>query len=141
MSCDISSTIPRLVGKYHKTTVKWYLAGPMTGYPNDNIPAFLEAKKFLERKGLNIDLPYDLERQGPADEDSWNYCIPKDIEILLKCDGIILLPGWKHSRGAKLEAYTALVTGKAIAEYSHIDEDFVQLQTLNKKNILEVLVA
>lgn len=36
---------------------------------------------------------------------------------LMKVDGIVFLPGWENSKGARLEAFVGLLTGKQFALY------------------------
>jgi hypothetical protein len=84
----------------------YYLAGPMTGFANNNIPAFLETKKILEDKGFSIQLPWELEAVTDL---GWEKVMPEDIKLIFKCQGMVLLPKWERSRGAKLEFATGLM--------------------------------
>lgn len=87
---------------------KLYLAGPMTGYPEFNVPAFKTAKEALEKKGFKIMLPVDIE--NAKDGWLWGDYLAEDIRIVCnECEGIILLPEWERSRGAKLELAAALM--------------------------------
>jgi hypothetical protein len=90
------------------TEMKHYLAGPMTGYENFNIPAFKAAKETLEKKGFKIELPVDIESQKEGW--LWGDYLAEDIRIICNdCEGMILLPEWEGSRGAKLELAAALM--------------------------------
>jgi hypothetical protein len=39
------------------------------------------------------------------------------VKIRQPIDGIVLLPGWQNSRGARLEAFVGLLTGKAYFQW------------------------
>lgn len=106
--------------------MKWYLSGPMSGYPKFNFPAFIDAARILRAQGLDIVSPAELDspevfahamasvdgnpgRQGGT----WGEFLARDVRIIADdVDGIILLPAWEESRGAKLEAYVGLLTAK-----------------------------
>lgn len=83
----------------------YYLAGPMTGLPEQNYPAFDEAKHALEEKGLRIASPHDIQFKEPNGRGSlpWEVYMKAGLKMMLECDGIILLPGWVHSHGARVE--------------------------------------
>lgn len=112
----------------------YYLAGPMSGIPQFNFPAFDRACERLRAANLEIVSPHEHdtpETQKAAREstdgapmpketgaESWAECLARDVVLIGdKCDGIVFLPGWEKSRGAKLEAYTGLLTGKSFFVY------------------------
>lgn len=90
---------------------RWYLAGPMTGYPDLNFPAFHAAAASLRALGLHVVNPAELNPDPGAD---WKDCMRTDIAELVHCDGIVLLPGWEGSKGAKLERHIAEAFGLII---------------------------
>ena len=106
----------------------------MTGHPQFNIPAFAHAAEDMRDMGFNIVVPYELDdpytkscllasSDGSVGSDHTGRTfidyLARDLKVLAdECDGIILLPGWDDSKGARLEAYTALLLGKPIALYS-----------------------
>lgn len=40
------------------------------------------------------------------------------IEIMLRCDAILLIPGWFHSAAARIEYNAALANGLGVFDYS-----------------------
>lgn len=81
-----------------------YLAGPMTGYPDLNFPAFHREAARLRAKGLEVVNPAEINLDPSA---GWVDCMRADIRELVTCDGIVLMPGWEKSRGATLEHHIA----------------------------------
>lgn len=81
-----------------------YIAGPMSGLPGLNFPAFhAEAKKWRDL-GHEVINPAEL---NPDPTMPWAECMRRDIAALVTCDTIILLPGWQQSMGASLEQHIA----------------------------------
>ena len=113
--------------------MKWYLAGPMTGIPQFNIPAFDEATGTLRSQGYDIVSPAERDtyetRKGAlascngdhadlSGAETYGDMLSRDMKILAdEVDGIVFLPGWEKSRGAKTEAYIALVMGLKFGTY------------------------
>lgn len=86
--------------------MKWYLSGPITGYPELNRPLFDKAAKMLRRFGTDVLNPFDVEINTPAE---WQECLKADLTAMMaQCGGIILLPGWPQSKGSRLELSLAL---------------------------------
>lgn len=85
--------------------VTYYLAGPMSGYPDFNFPAFESAQSALAECGVSVESPHTLDGQesGLTGDALWKSMMRSALEMLLKCDGIILLKGWTDSRGALVE--------------------------------------
>jgi hypothetical protein len=79
-----------------------YISGPMTGLPDNNFPAFIEAKKMLEKIGHGVVSPVDAPKS-----DSWEEYMRHDIRLLSMCNAIYYLPGYGNSRGAMLEKIIA----------------------------------
>jgi hypothetical protein len=80
--------------------MKLYLAGPMTGYPEQNFPLFHAETARLRALGFEIVNPAELNEGSDGD---WLACMRVDIVHVVYCDGIALLPGWEQSRGAPIE--------------------------------------
>lgn len=95
-----------------------YIAGPMTGLPDFNYPAFFEAEEAIRALGhtpLNPGrndgktLEEAIEFSGSAEHPahSWEYYLRRDIPKVVSADALVMLPGWQKSRGANLEVHIA----------------------------------
>jgi hypothetical protein len=117
-------------------TKYYYIAGPMSGIPRFNIPAFDEAASNLREEGYHIVSPAELDDpvtremaynsldgstlndQHPNGE-SWGDFLARDVKIVAdKVQGVIVLPGWERSRGARLEVMVALLCGHDLLYYN-----------------------
>lgn len=85
-----------------------YIAGPMTGIPDLNFPAFHAAAARLRGIGHVAVNPAEINPDPVA---SWPVCMRQDIAKLVTCDAVALLPGWEKSRGATLEHHIAQQLG------------------------------
>lgn len=126
-----------------------YIAGPMSGLPQFNFPAFYAAAAALREQGYEVISPAELddaEDKGAAmaspDGDpasakrTWGDFLARDVKLLadgveryvdndgnppvltrLHIDGIVFLPDWQKSKGAKLEAFVGVLAGKEFATY------------------------
>ncbi len=82
-----------------------YLAGPMTGLPEFNYPAFHAKAAELRAQGIDVRNPAEND-SGSAGK-SWEFYMRLALRMLLECDEIHMLPGWGESRGAQLELFVA----------------------------------
>jgi nucleoside 2-deoxyribosyltransferase len=82
-----------------------YVAGPMTGLPEFNYPAFEAAEKALAERGHLVLNPVHADKHNPTPGTSqaWDWYMRHCIRMVLEADGVALLPGWETSRGATLE--------------------------------------
>ena len=93
-----------------------YVAGPMTGYPDFNYPAFEAAREQLESLGYEVLSPTDT-KEPPGTEYQgapWSWYLRRALEMVALADGIALLPGWENSKGAQLERYVGQQLGMGI---------------------------
>jgi hypothetical protein len=122
---------------------KLYIAGPMRGYYKFNFPRFDEARDVLKSLGYTVISPADLDREFVFDPTSPYFTPPyvmdgddgldpksakfqsiyireiatRDLNALIYCDGIVLLPGWENSIGAQAELAVAKWIGLEIYYY------------------------
>lgn len=82
-----------------------YVAGPMTGYPDLNYPAFTAAAVMLRAAGWEVVSPAEINTG--FEHEGWDACMTRDLQQLVTCWGIYLLPGWEQSRGALWELQVA----------------------------------
>jgi hypothetical protein len=92
-------------------TQRIYLAGPMTGLPEHNFPAFHAEAARLRGLGYHVENPAE---HGVIDGFEWADYLRLDLQKLLTCEAIALLPGWVDSRGALLERHVAFQLGMPI---------------------------
>lgn len=93
-----------------------YIAGPMTGMPEWNRTAFMEAEARFQKDGWEVHNPIreDDKRGGPDAVNAgegWHDTLRRDLKDLVECHAIALLPGWESSRGATLEYNVAQRVG------------------------------
>lgn len=84
--------------------MRLYLAGPMSGLPDFNYPAFNAAAEKLREAGYEVENPaeHDLQAGLP-----WQVYLRHAIKRLMDCDAVATLPAWEHSKGARLEVLIA----------------------------------
>ena len=87
-----------------------YVAGPVTGVPELNRPAFEEAAGRIVGAGHTAIVPHWFV---PADA-SWQDAMRTSLDLLAACEVVALLDGWERSRGAKLEARVAYELGMPV---------------------------
>lgn len=82
-----------------------YIAGPMTGHPDHNFPAFHAAAERFREEGWEVANP--AENFGGLTDLPRELYLRADVVMLAQSDAIALLPGWRLSTGATLEAVLA----------------------------------
>lgn len=103
---------------------KIYIAGPMRGRPNGNLPAFDEAEARWREAGWQVMSPAAMVRAlgyvqaaspgtnfHQADRAHLNHVFQIDFACLFASDAVALLPGWERSAGATAELALAQVLG------------------------------
>ena len=77
----------------------WYLSGPMSGYAGLNFPLFHRTAAVFRAHGIDIINPVEL---CPATTD-WETAMAIDLAVMRQAVGMLMLPEWEFSRGARLE--------------------------------------
>lgn len=115
----------------------FYIAGPMRGLAYFNFNMFDVARDRLVSLGHNVISPADLDRETgfdpfnlPSDTD-WNNldaigfdlhsAVRRDVEAVMKCNAIVLLPGWQKSKGAMAEYHLAKWLGLEVFEWRSVN--------------------
>lgn len=96
-------------------TGTYYIAGPMTGYPDFNHPAFFAKEKELLNVLSFVGGPFSIINPAKiADGDTtkeYAFYIKESLALLEKANAVVFLEGWKNSKGARLEAAYAVALG------------------------------
>lgn len=96
--------------------MKIYISLPISGIEFEQVYAStVFATVALERKGHTAIDPLDV-CGAVGDEMDYAACMGRDIEALLRCDAIVLLDGWKQSKGCQLERKAAELYGLQVFE-------------------------
>lgn len=90
--------------------MKIYIAGPMTGRPQFNYPAFHHAAALLRAAGHVVISP--AENPAPACG-SWLGYMRMSVAQVASVDCLVMLPGWPRSKGARIEFILAKLLGLA----------------------------
>ena len=107
--------------------MKLYIAGPMSGIPHLNHPEFDRVTALLRDVGHEVFSPAEKDREWGQDPDAArtgrnSLHMPDvkrwDLQQVLACDGIVLLPGWENSQGSRLERVVAESSGRLIFGWS-----------------------
>lgn len=90
-----------------------YIAGPMTGLPEFNYPAFHAKAAELRAQGYEVRSPAE-QTTGTTDR-PWEFYMRLALRLLLDADEIYMLPGWSNSSGACLEYHIANRLGMRVS--------------------------
>lgn len=106
-----------------------YLAGPMTGIPQFNYPAFDAAAARLREMGFEVQSPAEMDDPatraaalaspdgapggGSANGETWGDFLARDVKLIADSgiEAIVVMMGWAQSRGARLETFVAHLCG------------------------------
>lgn len=119
----------------------FYITGPMRGIPQFNFPLFDEVAERAREAGCSIISPAELDREHgidpmvdpdsttrawEADPNLLQTIAQRDCEVILglkkdRGDGLILLPDWDKSVGARAETALALWLGLTFRDSRYLD--------------------
>lgn len=94
-----------------------YLAGPMTGLPQFNYPAFQAEAARLRQLGYHVENPAETIATVCG---TWTGYMRLALAKLVTCDTIALLPGWMNSKGARLEFAVATTLGMRAVDVDQV---------------------
>lgn len=106
---------------------RYYLGGPMSGYPEFNFPAFKAATIYLRDLGFRIFSAHEVDhgKHTGTGTQPWSDYMKGDIKMLLRCDAAIFLPGWASSKGAKVEFDISVDLGYPVYQYIGESQDML----------------
>lgn len=104
------------------SSVKIFIAGPMTGIEHFNFPLFDSVAESLRKEGYQVVNPVDVCRRFKkehvlADKKLFDKMISQQQEAEKTCDVLLLLPGWENSKGVRLELKTAIDKDMRIVQW------------------------
>lgn len=92
-----------------------YLSGKMSGLPNFGVEIFAEAAAQLREAGYTVFSPAELAVQ--SEDKPWTDYMKADLVVMLQhCDGVVALPNWRTSRGARMEIFVAYAMGLPVID-------------------------
>lgn len=134
--------------------MKVYTAGPMTGIPQFNFPAFDAAAAMLRDWGYDVVSPAELDNKrdraaamrskdgsalsyGKGVKATWGDFLARDVKLISDggIEAIVTLPGWRKSRGARLETFVGYLNNLPIWELVY--EPYPRLVQLSLGYMLE----
>ena len=106
-----------------------YISGPMTGRKRYNFDAFYACEAWLTEQGIRSHNParideevYGFDPDGTVEDQGFSIhdALTRDINFILsdECVGVIVLPEWEMSIGAKWEVGVAQAVGKSVQEWT-----------------------
>lgn len=104
-----------------RISARVYLAGPMTGLPQYNAPAFNAAALLLRSAGYTVFNPAE-NIDAPIKPTSHYMRVDID-ELVNRTDFVVILDGWYASRGANTEVLVAWQCGIPVRRISGLDAD------------------
>lgn len=120
---------------FEKGLKKVYISGAMTDVEDYNKPAFKRAEEKLRSMNFEPVNPHELFTEEElknafnkvitaewTKDDLWAYFMKRDIEYLVQCDFVAVLPYWETSRGANLELAIVKAIKMPIVQADNLQE-------------------
>lgn len=105
-------------------TNRIYIAGAITGISQNNIQAFRNAEEYLNQivPDKKIVVPHDVVDEY-GDKTEWEHgdFMRATLKEMVTCDCAIFIPGWKESKGAKMEYDVCISVGIPVKEITDHD--------------------
>ena len=104
-----------------------YIAGPLTSSPefpnqvaNENAAMLVGVRWF--KRGYNVYIPHMNTRGFECFGVQYETFMESCFAIIRRCDGIVMMKGWPHSKGASREYVYAQEIGKTIFFDEYFDK-------------------
>ena len=130
--------------------MKIYLAGPMSGYDQSNFPLFDRVSKQLRAEGWEVVSPAELDNAevraavmlNKPTRHTWGDYLSRDVKVIADggVEGIIFLPQWFKSKGARLEGTVGLLKSKDF-KFFRWDEDTEEVTPLRRGHVVVLIGA
>lgn len=113
----------------------------MTGYPRYNFDKFYECEAWLKERGIKTHNPARVDQEVYGFNPDWSVeqqgfnveaALSRDVEFIVSgaCTGVVVLPEWELSTGAKWEVGVAQTIGLPVHEWD--GEQLVEVPTVVK---------
>ena len=124
-----------MVARKLKPKPKIYCAGPMSGLPNFNFPAFMAAAEKLREEGWEVYNPAEKDAEAHLNKKAtktgdaalaikhgfdFREAYLWDVTSIIRADAIYMLPGWEGSPGARGEHGVACAMKKHFPHFQII---------------------
>ncbi len=117
--------------------MKVYIFGPMTGIKGFNREMFREAAECLRNEygpKNEVISPNELDA-GDDSVKTWVDYMRRDLRVLPDIDVAYALPGWEHSRGARLEATVFRELGIPVRQLVYENGQFTASIDVHPENL------
>ena len=129
--------------------MKVYIAGKMRGLPSFGAEEFRKAARVLRERGFKVVSPLEMDEDAGIHVDGLTGfedlsdqgfdirgTLANDLRVvLLDVDAVVLLPGWRDSKGAIAEYATARAAGVPTWELTY-EDDGLALTGINTPLVL-----
>ncbi len=112
---------------------KVYISGPMTGLPEFNYPAFNTAA--VEMRALGWEVINPAENHGGRTDLPREEYFRQAIPWVARCDAILMLEGWRHSEGARLEFAVARMCGVRTLVCTQTPSSALAYQDMSREHV------
>lgn len=107
-----------------------YVSGPYSGDIDANIAQARRAAIDLWERGYAVLCPHLNTQHFEVDcKVGYEDYIRRDIEMVRRCDGMVMLPGWEGSKGALREKEVAEAAGIPVTVYPEAPEPYTTEKT------------
>ena len=114
-----------------------YLSGPMSGLPELNYPEFANVTERLRSAGRTVLSPHEIQLTS---EPTWVNYMREALVMLLRCENIVMLPGFEKSEGAKIEFTLARQLKMRVGYWRGYGIDWLDTYTEEEAKVLYDLI-